>query len=656
MSTTNFNEAIYRDLLPMPLTHDLWTSGISSATPSNFLTSNSVMSLGNNNFLYSPEQFYISDIPPFERQMQPLELIQPMEGCSLLSESSVGVRDAACSLPGYHFSQMVGTATPQLRWQASVYKPSLDVLAEKPTENIWDMLVGLLGTEQGTDSINISERSSTAYLEKKNYFTKADVCITSLQAGKNQEEPTDVGYQNSIKVLGDDVQVTEKQSDMMKNASKIVFRHKFHTESEECHCEEITENGPLSASQYSPKSLLVAPDEKVNASKRSETIYNRNNNSTSKRASDLVPDKDHKGDQLSTGFMHLTKIMQPKSINSKSSPSMPKQRKKLRKTKHQGKVSIRAKDKLSLTRPEAGEKMAKQKPRECLSFHPVSNQTPENEQFIKDPVIQLPRIVDNVSLNKITSIKMQCCDEKEDAFMWRNTMMKFLNPFFKYERLHSLLMNNHNDDENYSSSNVVIKLNEQPMLALESCNNDIRSMFEHMKSFNQNSHATALPLSAQVSESQSAFFFKSFNLNSHATALPLSAQVPESQSALSKSPKMSQITNLWNITDPVSLMKPLIQIKSLEDEEVHRDDTFSFCKTWKSPFLQGDCSGLVPNNQLLTKGGWNDHSNAQVCLQEAGSVSNQFAATMEESFSPECQLKLLLHAGHCQLSKVWLLE
>lgn len=648
MSTTNSSQASFRELFPVPLTYDPWTCGIASSKPGICLTSNPVMPLRNSNWFYAPGLLHISDIPPLGRQVQPYKnvLSEAVEVSSLLSEPSLYVRDAACTLPGYHnLPQMAGRTAPQLKWQAAVYEPSVDVSCEKPpTGNVWDMLVGLLGKEQSTDFVNTTGKISTSCLDGKHYFSKADVSITSLQTGSNQEDSivnsyqqaisANVGYQNSVKVFGGDVYMTEKQRNMkLNNTNHVAHRHQFPTANEDCQCASLCEQkvkiGPLCGSTCP----LVAPDEKVNASITREIMSNRNNETLFKRTNDLVPVKIHEDNQQSAAFMHVTKVAQQKSISSKSNTSksrrkglvLSKQRKKLKKTKLCMKVTLKARDKLPF--PKTGEERSEQKPNGYLSIHTDFGPTVESEKFIQDPVIQPSRTVGNASLSKITSITMQCCDKEKDVFMWPGTMMKFLNPLPKYERLHSVLMNNHKDESGTSNA-VVLKFDVQSRLSLESKfgHDDVRRpLLGHTESFNQNSHFTELLMSAQVPELQD----------------------------MSKSSKLSQITSLWDLRGAVNLREPLVdELKSLEDR-VHEAGTFSVCKMKSSPFLQVDCDGLVPHDELLeSQERQNVHSPAQVCLQGTEGNSNQFAATMEEMFPPEQQLKLLLHAGHCQLPEV----
>ncbi|MPC54673.1 hypothetical protein E2C01_048597 [Portunus trituberculatus] len=78
----------------------------------------------------------------------------------------------------------VERTAPLLTGQASMHES----LNQKPPENIWDMLVGLLGTEQSSSYAKNARNTSIFYLDEECNVAKDDACVSSHQASHSQEQ------------------------------------------------------------------------------------------------------------------------------------------------------------------------------------------------------------------------------------------------------------------------------------------------------------------------------------------------------------------------------------------------------------------------------------------------------------------------------------
>lgn len=638
MSTINSSSTLLGDLFLMPFfTHDLWTSKMILSRSNNSYTINSTLPIRNNRLFYTPGFLNMSNISLLETQIQQQE-VHTVEEYSLLPESSVCVRYPENAFPSYHnLTQVVERTTPLLTRQASVHES----LSQKPPENIWDMLVGLLGTEQISNSSKCARKTSASYFDEECDIVEVDACVTSHQASHSQkhlgvniyspEISTDVGYKNLIRALESNVQSTTKPSILVEDCSKSIYSSLFHTEikGDNCAagCERKKEASSLCDSESLLESSLTALEGRVIVSGNRDTMDCRNNETNILSTFKRVPINKREL-QIPTASMQVKTKVQEKSIKPKSSTSMvvkkqqafQKQRKKLRKRKLPGNMSTEFENKLLMVKSEDVEGMTKEKFEGSLSLHLSFKETDVNEHCIEAIVMSLPKIVESTSLSKITFINLQ----EEEILMCTDTMMKLSNLLIKSKILHLILMKNQKVVSNYPDT-VIIKLDAQLKLSLESgfdldCNVD--SIWGHMASFKQNPHITGLLL------------------------LPKDLKL---QDALSRNSGVLHTTDSRTIRDIMNSTKPLLKIsKSLE---VYEDGTSTVCKKSKSLVLQLDFTGLGHNDKFLENQEGLSIDNSTQATEEDSSWS---AAIVEEFVPPQEQLKLLLHSSHCQLPKVWL--
>lgn len=157
----------------MAFSDDNRVSGVSSPVPyppSSFvpiLPVKNVWSLSSNNHF---EDIKVSREP-----------ILPHEHIYRYCEKNLNIR---YTLPGYDRPPIkVEGTTTQLKWQVSAADSSFKILGERsPTENVWDMLVGLLGSANDKKTIRTTERFSTSTSNKRELLINSKTICSQVNS------------------------------------------------------------------------------------------------------------------------------------------------------------------------------------------------------------------------------------------------------------------------------------------------------------------------------------------------------------------------------------------------------------------------------------------------------------------------------------------
>lgn len=727
MSLNCFRQAYIKD--------DRRTSGKSSPLPGSPALSLPLLAVENVWSLSS--EYHLKDITLSRGHVDPHEQIMRYQ-----EEYLTDIIDPP---PGYEWPPKRMEGTAQLKWQVSASDSSFGVSGERSsTGNVWDMLVGLLGSEKGDSVIRTTERLSTCTSYESEFLINAMTSCNPKDSGGKSCEATDKstkdGYQLSVSF--EDFHPSKNYRSLAVNDDdKLTYKHKFPLIRNKLQVVPLQREKISYGTLCTPEcSVLESPKEEYHMPQRSEPESDNKGGAVYKVFDNAISVKMFKADKFSSkSELHMknpsNSSLITKSIQQHYEKSYFDENKSKRKemvmSKQRGKNTRKKIDKVPFKRNkstlleypqvlELPKVIIKPKPRAGtpLALPSVNNVQSAKTEHLQDSVVQVSKIVDKASLEKKPALTIQDYKGSQDVLVLTDTLMKFLNPLSDCGRLHPILMSSQ-ENENGFPDTMVIEFNVCPSLSLENKSSlDMEknaSVVKQMRNTNQSQCFTGLFMPGQgpkrpsvMSKLGNTKMLKVAELwedkgeanatlsltNDSQPPKEKNSHIPELSNTISKlaQPKLevhtSNITNFLTnesrlsddksghfpeLTDIISrFSQPKIKeswkdedaakvtesftnaSKSLGDKKSQETESAPVRETRKCRGLDEDFFSSIPSaRSLKSRERWNVKSPALPRSSRIQQNSSGSVAAVEEGFPPEQQLKLLLHARHCRMVKVW---
>lgn len=718
-----------QEVTPPSLKDDKRTSGIPSPPPGSPGLSSPLLPIEN---VWSPSSEYpLKDVTLSRGHMGPRDQIMRYQ-----EENLTNIIDSPL-----RFEKLPKRTegTPEMKWQVSGSDSSFDVSGERSsTENVWDMLVGLLGSAK-SDNVIRTERLSTCTSYESEFLINAMTSYNPIDFGGQCCEATDKstkdGYQLSVSLK--DFNPFETYERSAVHDDKLIYMHEIpltRSKLQPVPLQRETINGVLCTPECP---ILEGPKEEYCMPQRTEPeldskgggLYKVFDNTISvkflKADKSSSQSKFHMNNPLTSSFM--TKLLQQHDENSSFGVNKSK-RKEMVMSKQRGKNTRKKNEKVPFKRNKSTlceYSQASELPKVIikpislvgipLASPSVNNVHNAKTEHLQDSVVQVSNILDSASSEENLSLTIQDNKVSKDFLVLTDTLIKFFNPLSDFGRLHPIFSSQ--EKENGIPDTMVIELNICPSLSLEKSSFDMkkeRTVVKHMRNTNPNQGFSGLFLPCQgpkrpivmsklgntkmskaeeigkdKRETKATLTLKNelqapVETNSHLSELlntipklvqpKLEMHTLNTREFLTNGVRLSdnktahiaeltdtisrfyhpKIKESWRDKDASEITKSFTNAsKSLEDKKSRETKMAPFNETRKCAGLEDFFSSVPSAKSLKSHERWNVKTRAPPYSSRIQQNSSGSAVAVEESFPPEQQLKLLLHARHCRVVKVW---
>lgn len=717
-----------QEVTPPSLKDDKRTSGKPSPPPGSPGLSSPLLPIEN---MWSPSEYPLKDVTLSRGYMGPHDQIMryPEENLTNIIDSPLGFEKLPKKTEG----------TPEMKWQVSGSDSSFGVSGERSsTGNVWDMLVGLLGSAKG-DNVIRTERLSTCTSYESEFLINAMTSYNPKDFGGKGCEATDKstkdGYQLSVSLK--DFNPFETYRRLAVYDDKLIYKHEIPLTRNKLQAVPLQREAINDGVLCTPECLILeGPKEEYCMPQRTEPEFDSKGGGLYKVFDNSVSVKFLKADKsLSQSKLlmnnpstssFMTKLLQQHDENSSFGENKSK-RKEMVMSKQRGKNTRKKNEKVPFKRNKSTlceYSQASELPKVIikpislvgipLAPPSVNNVHNAKTEHLQDSVVQVSNILDSASEENL-SLTIRDNKGSKDVLVFTDTLIKFLNPLSDFGRLHPIFSSQEN--ENGIPDTMVIELNVCPSLSLEKSSFDMekeRTVVKHMKNTNPNQGFTGLFLPSQgpkrpivmsklgnTKVSKAEEIWKNKRETKATLTLKNELQAPvETNSHISELlntiPKLAQpklemhtsntrefltngvrlsdnktahITELtdtisrfyhpklkesWKDEDASKITKSFTNAsKSLEDKKSRETKMAPFNETRKCAGLEVFFNSVPSAKSLKSRERWNVKTRAPPYSSRIQQNSRGSAVAVEESFPPEQQLKLLLHARHCRVVKVW---